>query len=235
MQDPTGKSNGDAVAPPETDMSKIAPVILAAGDSRRMGHPKALLPLGEETFITRILSTLQGLHLANPCVVLGSHASQIQESLRGWNVEVVINPHPEHGQISSLKLAVERLDRSAKACLVWPVDQPAVSADLIEKLVRLFERSGALLVLPRCAERRGHPAIFSRAIFEELLALPPGEGAKNLVTRYAAKTTMLATEERATVEDIDTPEDYYRLTGEELEAALARRGISRAWSEGPGP
>jgi molybdenum cofactor cytidylyltransferase len=215
-------------------MSKVAPVILAAGDSRRMEYPKALLPLGEGTFISRILSTLQALDLGNPYVVLGAHASRIQESLRGWNVETVINPHPEHGQISSLKLAVERLDRSVGACLVWPVDQPAVSAELVEKLVRLFKHSGTPLALPCCAGRRGHPAIFSRAIFEELLSLPPGEGAKSLVKRYAAKTAMLATEERATVEDIDTPEDYYRLTGEELDAALARRGMSRAWSAGSG-
>lgn len=205
---------------------KIQPVILAAGDSSRMGYPKALLPLGEETFVTRILSTLERSGFAQPSVVLGADAPRIMAALEGRRAAVIVNPHPERGQSFSLQLALERIPPAACACLVWPVDHPAVTGKLLRDLVRLFADAGADAALPRCGLRRGHPAIFGRRIFPELLALPPGVSVKRLLHDRALHIAELPTAEGAAVEDIDTPDDYYRLTGEELEAALARRGIS---------
>jgi molybdenum cofactor cytidylyltransferase len=191
-----------------------------------MGYPKALLPLGTTTFLTRILATLHEAGLPNPVVVLGRHAEQVKRTLLRSAVEIAVNPHPESGQLSSLRLGLERVDPGADGCLVWPVDHPAVSADLVRELIELFAATRAPLVLPWHGGRRGHPAIFSSTLFPELLALPPGEGAKKVVLRHADLTALRPTAEAATVEDIDTPEAYYKLTGEELAAALARRGIS---------
>lgn len=213
----------------------VVPIVLAAGDSRRMGYPKALLPLGPATFLTRILATLEKAGLRNPVVVLGKDAGLVRKSLSGLAAEVAINTHPEMGQLSSLRLALERVDPFTDGCLVWPVDHPAVSAGLVRELIELFAASRAPLVLPWHEGRRGHPAIFSSSLCPELLALPAGEGAKSVVLHHADRTVLLPTSESATVEDIDTPEDYYRLTGEELAAALARRGSSVVALEDPRP
>ncbi len=204
----------------------IVPVVLAAGDSSRIGYPKVLLPLKEETFVTHILGTLQRSGFLQPRVVLGKDAARVLETLQGRQAAAIVNPHPERGQTSSLQLALEQIPAEACACLVWPVDQPAISEALLRNLARLFEDSGARIALPRCGERRGHPAIFHRSLFPELLALPPAVPVKTLLCRHAADIAELPTGERAAFDDVDTPDDYYRLTGEELEAALGRRGIS---------
>jgi molybdenum cofactor cytidylyltransferase len=203
-------------------MRNIAPVILAAGDSSRMGHPKALLPLGADTFLTRILKTLGCLQLPTPCVVLGRHQSLIRPLLISHQVRIVTNPYPERGQISSLKLALESLEPGCEGCMVWPVDQPQVSTELVRDLVELFVGSAVAIAMPRYEGRAGHPAIFGLELIEELLNAPLDTNPKLIIARRRSQAAWLTTKECGTIEDIDTPEDYLRLTGETLAAALAR-------------
>ena len=204
-------------------MQDIIPVVLAAGDSSRMGHPKALLPLGTDTFLTRILKTLDTLRLPDARVVLGTHEPAIRPLLLTYRVDILINPDPAGGQISSMKLAAQSFDPVCRGCLIWPVDQPLVSADLVRNLIRLFRKSAAPLALPRFKGQAGHPVIFGRALIEELLAAPPDANPKLIVARYKSEAAWLPTNESGTVEDIDTPDDYRKHTGETLESALARR------------
>jgi molybdenum cofactor cytidylyltransferase len=204
-------------------MPDIVPVILAAGDSSRMGYPKALLPLGTGTFLTRILETLCALGLPEPRVVLGIHEAAIRPLLGAYRVRIILNPEPAGGQISSMKLAMRTLDPDCAGCLIWPVDQPLVSADLVHALTGLFLSSSTALALPRHDGKAGHPAIFGNALIKELLAAPADANPKLIVAPYRKGAAWLPTEEAGTVEDIDTPEDYLRHTGETLASALARR------------
>jgi len=204
-------------------MQDIIPVVLAAGDSSRMGHPKALLPLGTDTFLTHILKTLSTLRLPDARVVLGIHEPAIRLLLVSLRVDILINPDPAGGQISSMKLAARSLDPVCRGCLIWPVDQPLVSADLVRSLIRLFRKSAAPLALPCFAGQAGHPVIFGRALIDELLAASPDANPKLIVARYKSEAAWLPTNEPGTVEDIDTPDDYHKHTGETLESALARR------------
>lgn len=200
----------------------IAPIVLAAGDSTRMGFPKALLPIGADIFLTRILNTLESLGLPDATVVLGSHAAQIQPRISERRVRIVINPNPAKGQLSSIKLALSGLDPSFAGCMLWPVDQPGISENLVGNLIKQFIDCRAPLVLPRCGEKRGHPAIFSRTLFQEILETPLHEGLKKLVLRHSHEMSLLPTNELATIEDIDTPEDYFSFTGVKLEEALEK-------------
>ncbi len=203
-------------------MIDIVPVVLAAGESRRMGFPKALLPLGQGTFLTHILDTLRNLDLAEPIVVLGAHASHIQPDLLQRSVRVVQNQDFSLGQISSIKLAVGSLPPGSPGCLIWPVDHPTISGKLVSGLIRLFLESASPLVLPSYEGRRGHPAVVGRSLFQEVLEASLEEGMKAVVTRHAEDIALLPIDEAATVLDVDTPADYLNLTGETLEAALAR-------------
>jgi molybdenum cofactor cytidylyltransferase len=203
---------------------KIAPIILAAGDSSRMGFPKALLPLGMETFLTQILGVLNGFCLADPVIVLGSHAKEILDALGPLPGRIVINSNPEKGQLSSIKLALDQLDAATAGCLIWPVDQPAVSSNVVEGLVQLFLQTYAPLVLPTYEGKRGHPTIIHSALFPEFLAASLEEGPKNIILSRLKECALLPTAESAVIEDIDTPADYFKLTGVSIESALAGRG-----------
>ena len=195
-------------------MRNITPVILAAGGSTRMGYPKALLPLGEDTFLTRILRTLSTFDLADTRVVLGDDAERILRVIPPHSVRVLVNPDPSRGQFSSLRLALESLEGDIAGCLVWPVDQPLISAGLVHSLIRLFLRSDCSLAMPRCGGKAGHPALFGAALIHELLAAPADSDAKSYVARHASDTAWLMTDETGTILDIDTPEEYRRGTGE---------------------
>jgi molybdenum cofactor cytidylyltransferase len=111
--------------------------------------------------------------------------------------------------------------------MIWPVDQPAVSEDLVRRLAELFLSSESRIVFPKCGGKRGHPAIFHRALFPEFMDAPLKEGPKSILLRHRQETTELPTEESATVQDIDSPSDYLALIGQTLEAALARNGLNR--------
>jgi molybdenum cofactor cytidylyltransferase len=204
------------------DVASILPVVLAAGNSARMGYPKALLPLGTDLFITRILKTLQNVGWSRPVIVLGKAASAIQPHIQNWAAGIQINPDPDRGQLSSIQLGLSQAGPEFVAAMVWPVDQPAVSEDLVRRLAHSFLSSGAKIAFPRCSDRRGHPAIFHRAIFQEFMDAPLREGPKGILLRHQGETIEIPTEESATVQDIDTPSDYEDWTGERLEEALAR-------------
>jgi len=204
-------------------LSSIAPIILAAGDSTRMGYPKALLPIGNETFLTRILRIVQNAGLAIPTVILGRAAEIIQPGIRDWRAPVRINPDPDRGQLSSIQLGLSSLDSAVQAAMIWPVDHPAVSENLVRNLAQLFIQSEPLIVFPKYGEKRGHPAIFHRDLFQEFMDTPLEEGPKNILARHDEHTLALPTDEMAAVHDIDTPTDYETLTGETLDHALARK------------
>jgi molybdenum cofactor cytidylyltransferase len=180
------------------------------------------LPLGRRTFVTSILDTLEELDLAEPCVILGSHAERIRPQLLDRRARVVINPDPRQGQLSSIKVALEQIEASCSACLIWPVDQPGVPVTVVRDLIRLFESTASRIVLPVYQGRRGHPALFSRSLFAELLDTPLNEGARAVVLGHRDEIALVQTTEPATVLDIDTAEDYRRLTGETLESAIKR-------------
>jgi molybdenum cofactor cytidylyltransferase len=209
-----------------SSVSSIAPIILAAGDSTRMGYPKALLPLGNDIFITRILGNLRNSGLSRPVIVLGKAAPLIQTRILNWPADIRINPDPGRGQLSSIQIALSNIGREFDACMIWPVDQPAVSEDLVRSLTQHFVASGSLITFPGCGNRKGHPAIFHRSLFQEFMEAPLEEGPKKILLRHEKETAILPTGESATVQDIDTPEEYEALTGESLKSALARANLS---------
>jgi molybdenum cofactor cytidylyltransferase len=204
-------------------LNSIAPVILAAGDSTRMGYPKALLPLEDDLFLVRILKTAREAGLPGANIVLGKAASIIRPHIQGWEANILINPDPSRGQLSSIQIALGNLDREIDAALIWPVDMPGVSSDLVRRLAELYINSGALIAFPQYGDKRGHPAIYSRLLFQEFMEAPLEAGPKGIILRHQQESVALPVQASATVKDIDTPADYQTLTGEILDSALSRR------------
>ena len=204
-------------------LDSITPIILAAGDSTRMGYAKALLPIGSDTFLTRILKVLRKIGLAKPEVILGRAAAAIRPTVRDHAARILINPHPDSGQLSSIQIGLSNLEENTEACLIWPVDLPAVPENLVRGLAQLFLESECLMAFPQMGNKRGHPAIFHRSLFPEFMAAPLELGPKEIILRHLQDMAALPTSESAVIHDIDTPADYEALTGESIDTALARQ------------
>ena len=132
---------------------------------RAMGYPKALLPLGEELFITRILRVLRNAGLPRPVIILGRAAAAIQPHIQDWPADIRINPDPDRGQLSSIQLAFANIGPEYAAGMIWPVDQPAVSEDLVRRLAELFLSSESRIVFSKMWRKARPSGDFSPGSF----------------------------------------------------------------------
>jgi molybdenum cofactor cytidylyltransferase len=193
----------------------IVAIVLAAGESSRMGQPKALLPIEGIRFIEKIVNSLESTRVGKIVVVLGHNAEEMRLKIADLPVELVINRDYKQGQLSSLLAAIRSVVSSGYAndvdgVLVHLVDHPYISPDLVNLMIERFYRSKKLIVVPRYRERRGHPVIFSKALFAELLATPLDQGAKAVVRAHSSETLEIVTDDEGVTIDIDTPEEYRR-------------------------
>lgn len=188
----------------------IAGVILSAGESSRMGRPKALLPIDGQTFIEKIVGALKQTRVGKVIVILGHNAAEMRRSMEHLPVEILVNPDYKLGQLSSLQVAVRHLQTEADCdgMLVHLVDHPYIDAKLVETMIQCFHASGKLIAVPRYGAKRGHPVIFSRQLFGELLAAPMDQGAKAVVNAHRDDTLEIDTQDSGITVDIDTPELY---------------------------
>ena len=188
-----------------------AAVILAAGESRRMGSPKALLAYRGETFLDHLISTLSR-SCAPVVVVLGAAAHEIRDGVRSA-AEFITNSEWPLGQTTSLQCGLRAVPADAAGVLLALVDHPAVAPDTVEAL--LHGRPDALVRVPRYDGRRGHPVWFSRALIGEFLALPQYAAARDVVRAHVAQTEFLEVGDPGVLADIDDPEAYRALMGAE--------------------
>lgn len=143
----------------------ISSLILAAGESSRMGSDKALLAYGGSTFLERIVATLRAAGMDHVTVVLGHHAAEIQRAVKLSGIEAVVNRDYRLGQTSSLQAGLQALDKQGvDAVVLCLVDHPAVSAEVVKMLITTFENSHAPVVIPTHKGRCGHPVLIARPL-----------------------------------------------------------------------
>lgn len=183
--------------------------MLAGGGSTRMGRPKATLPWSEGgTFVSVALERMREVALSPLILVCGEHLAETKAVLPTHVSPLILqNPDPSRGQLSSLKIALRELrdETSIHAVLVSLVDHPGVKASTLRAL--LDRASPASIVVPRRGDRRGHPVVFGRDVFSELLDTPDEKGARPVVRRDPDRVSEVLVEDEAVLLDIDTPED----------------------------
>ena len=190
----------------------IAGLILAAGESRRMGRDKALLTYRGRTFLETIMGNLGAAGIEKVTVVLGHHAEAIQRAVDLGRVRVVINQEYLRGQTSSLQLGLAAAAAdSPEAIILCLVDHPAVPADVIAKLVEHFLSTQPPVLIPTHKSQRGHPVIISQALFPELLSLKADEPANTIIHKYRQATQFVEVEDPGILLDVDDPATYERL------------------------
>lgn len=188
----------------------IIAVVLSAGESSRMGRPKALLPIQGQKFIERIIRVIGQSRVGRTIVVLGHHADQLRGRIEHLPVEVVINPDYRSGQLSSLQVAIRHIrdDDRCDGMLVHLVDHPFIDVALVDALIESFFETKKMIVVPSYKGKRGHPVIFSRELFGELLNAPLDQGAKAVVNAHRQETLEIEWHDEGITLDIDTPELY---------------------------
>ena len=194
----------------------IATVILAAGQSSRMGTSKALLRHidGATTFVAHaIRASRQG---GVPAIIVVGRAGDDELRLEAERegATFVANPHPERGQLSSLLVGLDTAEREwgADAIAVAPVDVPMITPDVIARLVAAAASSPAPIVRAAAGGKHGHPVIFKRAVFDELRSADPDLGARSVVRRDPSRVLDVEVDDAVTL-DVDTPDDYRRAFG----------------------
>jgi molybdenum cofactor cytidylyltransferase len=187
---------------------RIEAILLAAGESRRMGYPKPLLHIGEESFIAH--TTVLALGVATRLViVLGARADRIRSAVaRDSRVTVVENPNYNRGQLSSLKVGLaEVIASAADAVVIHLADHPLIAPATFRSLVDEYLATAKPIVVARYRGRRGHPVLFDRSLFGELMAAPEDQGARVVVAADPTRVHYVDVNDPGVVLDLDTPAD----------------------------
>ncbi len=192
--------------------SKIAAIILAAGESRRMGRAKALLPFRGGTFISVLAETL-GSYCAPIYAVFGFDAEALMKSAPP-SVVAVENPDYHQGMLTSLQAGLRAMDELPELILFTLVDHPAVNPETILALVN-STHSGIPLVMPRYAGKRGHPVIIRREIAQEIAAAPATSKLNQVLDRHTREIHYVDVDDAAVRDDIDDPVLYQNLLARE--------------------
>lgn len=194
----------------------LAPVVLAAGASTRMGMPKAVLLDREgRPFVARIVRTLLDAGLTGVAVVTSPATHDaIRDALRDTatrSARLVVNPDPDRGQLSSIWTAMDSMvTEETEALVVTLVDVPFVSVETVRTVVDAYRATRAPVVRPARGDEHGHPVIIDRALFDDLRRADLSTGVKPVVRARAAQIVNVPIEDEGAFHDVDTPDEYAR-------------------------
>ena len=188
----------------------IAAVILAAGESKRMGQPKMLLPWGDTTVLGRVISAYQEAGVENIIVVTGAVREQVTAIARQYAVSIVFNEQYTSGEmLSSLQCGLRAaMNGAAEAALIGLGDQPQVQARCVKVVCETFGGRRANLIVPSFERRRGHPWLVGRPLWNELLGLRAPQSPRDLLNRHADEIQYVEVDTPSILADLDTPQDY---------------------------
>ena len=188
----------------------ICALVLAAGESKRMGKPKLLLPFGDITIIEHIVDKIFLSKTDKILVVLGSHQEEIRSQMADRPVLSVVNHRYREGMLSSIQAGFESLPSETSAVLVCLGDQPLIPHTVIDRLIASYDQTHKGIVLPVYEKRRGHPILIDLKHRQEILDLSPDIGLRALVHNHPQDVHEVAVDTPHILKDIDRPEDYAR-------------------------
>ncbi len=207
---------------------RIHAVIPAAGQSRRMGRPKQLMPVGRSTMAAAVSNTLLEAGVATVVVVTRADLHDALNLPNDPRVQTALNDDPDTEMLDSIRIGIDHLQNPPPASasapasatvphpndglLVIPVDMPAVSAEAYRACIAAFTADPDRIIVATHAGRRGHPIIFPIALSPDLETLP--EGLRSLLDRHPRRIKEIQTKDPNTTRDINTMEDYRTLDNE---------------------
>jgi len=188
----------------------ITALILAAGQSKRMGQPKMLLPWGETTVLEKVIATFKAADVDEILIITGGDRERV-EALVGDSARVIFNPNYAEGEmLSSVQVGLAGLKPATEAVLIGLGDQPQVRERSVWSVVNEYLRSGASLVVPSFQMRRGHPWLVARPHWDEIMRMRPPASLRDFLNHHADEIHYVELNQESILQDLDTPEDYLK-------------------------
>jgi molybdenum cofactor cytidylyltransferase len=191
----------------------IAALLLAAGSARRFGAPKLLQQLEGRPLVRWSAEWLRGAPVDEIVIVVPEEHVGIRSALTGFDARFVVNPHADRGMGSSIACGVSALAPDTTAALIALADEPMAGRAALLRTVERYEAGGVSIVAPTYRGVSGHPVLFDRSTFDELLALSGDRGARAVVERDPGRVAVVEMNEMQPI-DVDTPADLARVTAQ---------------------
>ena len=187
----------------------ISAIILAAGQSKRMGQPKMLLPWGKSTVIEHVISTFLSAGTEDLIVVTGGARKLVEAIVSQYPVRKIHNRDYAAGEmLSSIQCALRAMPDRAQAALIGLGDQPQLEEKNVRLIHQEFRVSQPSLIVPSFQMRRGHPWLIARPLWNEILGLKPPASPRDFLTRHANEIHYVSVDTPSILADLDTQEDY---------------------------
>jgi molybdenum cofactor cytidylyltransferase len=189
----------------------ISAIILAAGESKRMGQPKMLLPWGETTVLGQVLSVLKSAGVEDVVTVTGGFREQVEALAKMHGSRIIFNEeYAGNEMLSSIQCGLRAMKAEAQAALICLGDQPQVQERSVRGVRELFENGKSRLVVPSYQMRRGHPWLVARPLWDELLKMMSPQSPRDFLNAYAKEIEYVEVDNPSILQDLDTPEDYLK-------------------------
>lgn len=183
-------------------------VVLAAGESKRMGRPKLLLPYGKTTIIETVIDRVTASRVDQTLVALGSRWRTLKKQIREYAISTAVNPGYQTGMLSSVQRGIAALPDKCRAAVVVLGDQPDVLPEVINLLIDAYHRGKKGIVVPVYRRKRGHPILIDLKYRREIKTLRPQIGLRELMQRHPQDILEVRVPDSGVLHDIDVPGDY---------------------------
>lgn len=189
-------------------MKKFWAIVLAAGESKRMGSPKMLLDFGGVTMLERVIENITNSKISDTIVVLGAERDKLTEIIERMPVSHCFNENYREGMLSSVKCGFRNVPADTDAVLVFQGDQPFISPEVINSVIEKYLSSDFGLVMPVFNGKRGHPLLIDSRYFNEIELLDSSEGLRSLARRNSEDVLEVNTNQPGILRDFDTYAEY---------------------------
>jgi molybdenum cofactor cytidylyltransferase len=197
-------------------MGKIRSIILAAGESKRMGFPKMLLKFNGKTMIEKVLDNVAESDSDSILVVLGAGRENLIALVRKYDVKYCYNKNYRDGMLSSVQCGFKNLPSDTVATLVFQGDQPFITPAVINMVINAFKMSGKGIIIPVYEGKRGHPLLLDKKYSDQIDELDPGKGLRSITYLNAGDVLEVETDEPGILRDFDTYDDYKKQSNQTL-------------------
>jgi molybdenum cofactor cytidylyltransferase len=186
-------------------METVSAILLAAGEARRMGRLKQLMPLGSSTMVEQTIDNLLASSVGEVIVVLGHKAEEVREKIADRPIKIMLNPMYSQGMGTSIAAGLNLVDSQAGAIMLALADQPFVDSPTIDKLIEEFKAHDKGIAIPTYRGQRGHPIIFSIKYKAPLSGLTSDIGGREIIKEHPEDVLEVAVDCEGIITDIDKP------------------------------
>jgi molybdenum cofactor cytidylyltransferase len=191
-------------------MGEIWAVILAAGESKRMGFPKMLLPFNGSTMLECVINSVSQSKIDKVIIVLGAEKESLIQLAEKLKIEYCYNENYKEGMLSSVQCGFRKLPEDCTACIVFQGDQPLINSDVIDTIIEAYRASDKGIVIPVFNKKRGHPVLIDIKYRHNITALNPAKGLRSLASVFSEDVLEVETHEPGILRDFDTYQQYLK-------------------------